>query len=508
MEGAPLTGSARPGSEAAAFQKAARRFILLLMVVFCAKQAFSVAAFYPFSGHDELAHFSYVRTLALEGRMPVIPDLQEWRGNLSGGDPPPTDEIPADLYRYCRFTLDWFCDPGNPRWRDSPPRIVTVPGFGFYPSGYQYVANHPPLYYAVMAPIYKATMSFSMVDQHYLLRLAAIPFGLITVFAAFCTARTLFPGDSFLAVTVPALVAFQPQIGYEAAMVNNDIVAVAATSLLLWALVVGVRDRFSTRQSLLSGAVFGLGLLAKGTTAAMAPIVVLAVVIALGWRDWRGIVSRGVTMALPALLIAGPWYLYLYRTYGDLSGLGRVSELQYWNGPMGSFGELLTDPEFVVGRWRETWGEFGWRLIHLSDVLLIVIAIPAALGAIGLIVFTWSQWRGRSIWPKARFTQVRRWQAGALLLLLLSCIVAYLSVVQFGTSFALAQARYFFPVVNAAALLVMLGVKTLMPPRACVASQGVVVAALVGLNLLVFAAYVLPFTVTVEAPTLPWVWGG
>lgn len=508
MEDASLTASTAADAEGSAFQSSARRFILLLLIVFCAKQAFSVAAFYPFSGHDELAHFSYVRTLALEGRVPVIPDLREWRANLSGGDPPPTDEIPADLYRYCRFTLDWYCEPGNPRWRDDPPRIVTVPGYGFFPSGYQYVANHPPLYYTVMAPIYKATTSLSMVVQQYLLRLAAIPFGLITVYAAYRTARALFPGDAFLAVTAPALVALQPQIGYEAAMVNNDIAAVAATSLLLWALVVGIRDRFPTRLSLLVGALFGLGLLAKGTTAAMAPVVALAVLVALGWRDWRGIIRRGALMTLPALVIAGPWYAYLFRIYGDFSGLGRVSELQYWNSPMGSFGELLSDPQFVIGRWRETWGEYGWRLIHLSDRLLIVIAVPAVIGAIGLVAYAWSNWRGKPIWPSARLNRASRWQVGALVILLLACISAYLTVVQFGTTFALAQARYFFPVVNAAALLVMLGVKTLVPPRVHPASQGIVVAGLIGLNLLIFSAYVLPFTVTIEAPTLPWVWGG
>ena len=123
----------------------ATRFITVLLLLYAVKQIFSVAAYYPFSGHDELAHYSYVRTLASEGRIPELPDLGTWRAGLNGGDPPPTDEIPAELYPFCRFSLDWYCDPDSPRWSANPPRIVTVPGQGYFPSGYQYAANHPPL---------------------------------------------------------------------------------------------------------------------------------------------------------------------------------------------------------------------------------------------------------------------------------------------------------------------------------------------------------------------------
>jgi hypothetical protein len=100
------------------------------------------------------------------------------------------------------------------------------------------------------------------------------------------------------------------------------------------------------------------------------------------------------------------------------------------------------------------------------------------------------------------------WQWNALVILLAVCVLAYLAVVQFGTSFALSQARYYFPVVDAATLLAMLGLRTLIPIRARAAGQGVVVAALVCLNILIMAAYVLPFTVTFDQPNVNWTWGG
>ena len=487
---------------------AATRFIVVLLVLYAVKQIFSVAAFYPFSGHDELAHFSYVRTLVTEGRIPELPDLQAWRAGLDGGEPPPTDQIPEELYQYCRYTLDWYCEPESVRWRENPPRIVTVPGLGYFPSGYQYVANHPPLYYAAMAPLYALSAPLSPVGQHYLLRLAAIPFGMLTVYAAYRATRALFPGDAFLTVTVPALVAFQPQISYEAAMVNNDIVAIAVTSLIIWGLVVGMRDGFPLRLCVALGAALGLDLLAKGTAVTIAPVIGIAVILALGWRDWRGIFTRGVAVGVPAALLAAPWYLYLYRTYGDLSGLARVEELQYWNSPMGSFFELLTDPEFVLARFRETWGEFGWRLIHLRPALLWIIGIVTIAAMVGLVVYAIAAWRNLPHWRRDAVTRPAAWQAKALAVLGLACVVAYLAVIEFGTSFALSQARYFFPVVNAAALLAMLGLRTLLPSRIRPAGQGLFVGGLIALNVVIMTAYVLPFTVTVGDPFVNWSWGG
>jgi 4-amino-4-deoxy-L-arabinose transferase-like glycosyltransferase len=480
----------------------------VLLVLYAAKQIFSVAAYYPFSGHDELAHFSYVRTLVTEGRLPELPDLEEWRAGLDGGEPPPTDGIPDDLYPYCRFTLDWYCEPDSARWSANPPRIVTVPGMGYFPSGYQYGANHPPLYYATMAPIFALSSWSSPVTQHYLLRLAAIPFGLLTVYAAYRTTRSLFPGDAFLTVTVPALVAFQPQVSYEAAMVNNDIVAIALTSFILWGVVVGIRDQFPLRLCAAVGIGLGLDLLAKGTAVTVAPIVAVAVLLAVGWRDWRGLLVRGAVIGVPVVLIAAPWYLFLYRTYGDFSGLARVGELQYWNGPMGTFRELLLDSEFVLDRFRETWGEFGWRLIHLRPGVLWTIAIVTIAAAAGLIAYGFIAWRNHRGGRGDPVARPEFWQVKALIVLLFTCAIAYLAVVQFGTSFALSQARYYFPAVNAAALLAMLGLRTLVPQQARAAGQGVVFSALVLLNIVIMSGYVLPFTTTVEEPSVTWTWGG
>jgi hypothetical protein len=175
---------------------------------------------------------------------------------------------------------------------------------------------------------------------------------------------------------------------------------------------------------------------------------------------------------------------------------------------MGSFFELLTDPEFIVNRFKETWGEFGWRQIHLRPELLWAIAIPMILALIGLTVYAFMVWRSP---PGSRHDLVMRpepWQRNSLIILFLTCAIAYLAVVQFGTEFALSQARYYFPAINAVALLFMLGLRTLLPGPARPAAQGIVFGALVILNIVIMTGYVLPFTATVDEPTVTWTWGG
>jgi hypothetical protein len=126
----------------------------------------------------------------------------------------------------------------------------------------------------------------------------------------------------------------------------------------------------------------------------------------------------------------------------------------------------------------------------------------------GLALYAFKVWQRPASSRGDPVLRPEPWQRNALIVLLLTCIVAYLAVVQFGTSFALSQARYYFPAVNAGALLLMLGLRTLVPGQARPAAQGVVFGALVLLNIVVMAGYVLPFTVTVDEPNVTWTWGG
>ncbi|CAA9563207.1 MAG: hypothetical protein AVDCRST_MAG70-1832, partial [uncultured Thermomicrobiales bacterium] len=358
---APTTGSARRSGNTGlrvrlASLTSVQRFMLVLLALYLVKQVLLVVIHPPFSGHDEVAHFAYLQTVVNEQRLPVLLE----------------DRLPKELYPYCRYVLQWWCEPWNPQWASSPPVRLTNGQL----EGMQYAANHPPLYYLLMAPLAKVSSGWGLEAQQTLLRFAAIPFGLALVWLAYRTATALFPGDRFLATTVPAFVAFQPQVSYEAAMVNNDAMAIALAGAILYVLVRAFRDRYPRSSCLLLGFLFGLALLTKGTSVTIAPSIGAAVVVAVGWRDLRGIAWRWAMIGVLALLLASPWYLFLWRTYGNFSALPQVSELQQWNRPLGGFFELLIDQGFFAMRFHESWGYFGWRMIPLPEWLLWTIGVP------------------------------------------------------------------------------------------------------------------------------------
>ncbi|MDQ3043914.1 MAG: glycosyltransferase family 39 protein, partial [Chloroflexota bacterium] len=246
-----------------------RRFLLVLGFIYLAKQIVYLLVFPPFTGHDEVAHYSYVRTVAEEGRIPVL--LQDY--------------LPEELAGYCDRALGWC---GRPIDR-----------------GPQYAANHPPLLYILLTPVYWLSDTWSPEQQLYLFRAMAIPFGLATVVLAYLLARTIFPADGFLPITVASFVAFQPQVSYEAAIVNNDIVGVAFYSWLLLLLSVGLRDRFPTRNCLSIGFALGLGLLSKGTTLTALPLIGLALTFGLPkpWRVPQEWLRRLLQIGVPALVL-------------------------------------------------------------------------------------------------------------------------------------------------------------------------------------------------------------
>lgn len=450
-----------------------RRFIIALSGAYLAKQLIMVVLFPPFTGHDEVAHYAYLRTVADEGRLPILLE----------------DRLPNELYPYCRYVLQWWCEPWNPRWLNNPPVRMTNGEL----EGMQYAANHPPLYYILMTPLYWLSAGQSPEFQQYLLRLAAIPFGLLVVLLAYRTTMTLFPGDRFLAFTVPTFVAFQPQVSYEAAMVNNDIVAISLYSAILYLLVRGFRETYSGRTSVVLGVLLGLALLTKGTSVTAAPVIGLAVAASAGFQNVKQILSRGLVIAGSAVCVVWPWYFFLWQTYGNFSGLPQIAELQQWNRPLGGFFELLFDREFVVMRFHETWGYFGWRLLPLPAWLLWSIAIPILFAVGGLVQYAVTARPGNSTSKGDPVMQPAAWQRWALLILAATCAIAYLAVVQFGTQFQLTQARYFFPAINAAAILLMLGVRTLIPPRWHSEGRAAVLLALIVLNVVIFSQVVIPF---------------
>ncbi len=482
-----------------------RRFLWLLLVIFLAKGVLIALAFPPYSGHDEVMHYAYLRTVAEEGRVPIIPDLGEWRATRTRDAQPTFDHAPEELFKYAQkgkpkssfTTSDWYGGWSTTVWS------VTYEG-EYYPSGWIYTGNHPPLFYLLLTPVYWLVQGLDIDQQIYVFRVATIPMGMLTVVFAYLTVRTIFPRDRFLAMTVPAFVAFQPQISYEASMLNNDILAIMFTSAVIWMLAVGLRKRFPWWTCLLTGLFLGLAVLSKSTSVIAAPLVAIAMIFGLHWREWRSWLPKGALVAGLASLVALPWVLFMMRTYGDPTALNRVSELQWWNYASGdhpSIWSMLSSKDFFWNRWRETWGDFGWRLIPLDTTLLRVILGIVLFGTAGLALYAVrflraqrrldaEEGEGRSL---DETMALDRWQVTAVLTMGVACVLGYYSILQFGTTFSLTQARYYFPMIVPGAILLMLGLRSWFPHAWLRYVGAAIFLALVVLNLIIYTGYVLPY---------------
>eukprot|EP01039_Chlorochromonas_danica_P017156 gene17156-20397_t len=188
---------------------------LLVVAVWFIGLAF-IAATPPFEGFDETAHWSYIQQIA----------------DIGHGPAPSVDRLSRDVDAY----------PGPMRYGEVPPFEQTGrrtyrsfhPGHGLggpttFAQGrdLNWQSQHPPLYYILSAPVYRAARGLGWVDHVFALRLFAfiLAFGgyVIGVLAVDQYARRADPElGPWTAVIVAAWPFLFPQFFPEFARLGND----------------------------------------------------------------------------------------------------------------------------------------------------------------------------------------------------------------------------------------------------------------------------------------------
>jgi hypothetical protein len=167
--------------------------------------------------------------------------------------------------------------------------------------------------------------------------------------------------------------------------------------------------------------------------------------------------------------------------------------------------DQASDRDFAWWRWRETWGEFGWRLIPLGDDathwlllrLLLWVTLVATVGiavwAIRLHLSARDSPDAPGPTPNGTVFRLHRWQVAGVVTMGVTCLVAYVAILQFGVQFSLTQARYYFGAIVPAAILVILGFQALTPRPWLPWVQTAIFSGLVVLNVVIYTAWVLPY---------------
>jgi len=280
----------------------------------------------PFEGLDEAAHFSSMRQISTAETLPVLGKsvLDRAYSEYEGPKPYLTVEKPfdRDLVYSKFFAQPELVEKYIRLYRDAPATTPFVPG-----EGINWQAQHPPLYYLLMAPIVYSVGGLSFVAQFFVLRLASfvlalggIAFGLLAVEKGLKGKQkdAAFVGFFVYPLVLPVFLQNVTRLG-------NDSLCLFLMGAMAYLLVLWRRDETNIKLSVSLGAVLGLGLLTKAlflpVTAALAGFLFLRLWLDKSYgatKPRRRVALLG--MFYPALLMGGAWYLGRLALNGDLSG--------------------------------------------------------------------------------------------------------------------------------------------------------------------------------------------
>jgi hypothetical protein len=377
----------------------------------------------PFQAPDEAAHFHYVETVARTGRLPI-----------------------------------------------APPRSAAM----FVDERAQ--SYQPPLAYVLLAGAApEAWRSVRVV------RLGNAVAGAATVAVGYLVAARLTAAGDVRRLLVGILLAFFPGFAANAAAVNNDTLA----NLLAAVLWLPLLAPLGPAAACAAGAVLGAACLAKLSTAALAPLVLVAPLCRDPRHPKRALaLAAGATPVAAAMMV--PWLARNHQLYGDPLAIGVGSMSFEWLAsllPAEAVRELATPAPARV--FWQFWGCFGvYNNLHW-------VGIPAVVSPLfGLGLAGWLRPGGAD---DVRFRRAA--VAGAAAVALAAAGVTWFSF----RYHAAWQGRYLYPAMLPVALLVAGGWHHLLPARTQRTAAALIALALSLLDVAVLARLHAFFTTTPPA---------
>lgn len=348
-----------------------------------------------------------------------------------------------------------------PVWGDGP----TIEVGRSLPSA-QLASNHPPLYYAILAPAVGPALSVGKWKMATALgRIVTMALGIVAVYATSWAALQV-TGSPFHAVSVPALLASFTPVALFAGLVHNDVLLVLFVSLGLGVAVrILLHDAswnavasasliaalgMSTRVSFIgSFAAIGLAIslhlfgetdadlfLRLRRTVNRIALVVVAVLMFIGWFYWRNFqLSGDFFRAVPQ------------ENPGELLGRSYRSAVEVLTSR--DFGLLL--PTSLYGRqWPPEFA--SWRLLGLSvNQWASIVVLSTGLVLCSIWIARHKRLVLRASW--------RLWAVAFLLLVQVPLALAQQWV--HATGYGGINARYLLPAFFVLALLLSMGASSL-----------------------------------------------
>jgi hypothetical protein len=317
---------------------------------------------------DEQAHYDFVEAIGSGDGIPIVGKTH----------------VHDDVLRIEKSS------PTSP-WRSVPVPADATRG-QWHAARQSYEAAQPPLYYAVMAPVWRATDGARTIASIYALRIASLLLSLLLVPLVWLIGRELFPDSPEVGLVAAGLVVVFSGVNGNFAIVANDgLMTVFAAGVLL-AMARTVRRGLSDGRALAVGMLVGAALLTKTTGLALVGVVAVgALIAARGWRDYVrfGAIGGGV-----AAVMLAPWLLFNHAHYGGLTASKQLDAIT---------GSLQSDPPLnlhgMATRLRQAGhGFFDAQLLNtnLSRYSLLWFGVTAVVSA-GALVVLWRRRQHRDV---------------------------------------------------------------------------------------------------------------
>ncbi|MGD2143254.1 MAG: glycosyltransferase family 39 protein [Anaerolineae bacterium] len=374
---------------------------------------------------DELRHVRYVRHIVAYRDLPV----QRPSGPRAQSHHPPLYYVLGALAS-CWVPVEddvYYQPPENPFWayrywevgNDNKTQYVHGPSEKF--------------------PFQGITLAV------YVVRWMTVLIGAGVVWITYLIGQKVFPKWPALALGGSALVAFNPQFLYLSGAVNNDVPAALCGAVVLLLCVQIVRKGPRPRTDALLGVLFGLALLTKLHLIVLLIPIELAYLLAVRQdRDWGVFLRANLLILGLTAAISGWWFWRNQTLYGDLLGVSAHSELWGSRPPSQGWWAIRQELPYL---WSTLWGRFGHGQVALPRGVYRGTLGFCALALAGYLV------------PRDRAHSRASLAILTTTIFVFSAWVFYYTLVQP----AGARGRFLFPCLPAFTLLLMGGLRGLLP---------------------------------------------
>jgi Predicted membrane protein (DUF2142) len=367
------------------------RWSVALLCLLAAIRVFIFAATFPFFNNvDEQAHVDLVVKYA----------HADWPRGI--------ESYSNESARYFTFysSPEYFLNPDqfggqfpSPNWtlpseKRQQALDTEVPIWESRPN---HESGEPPLYYTIAGAWMNLGRAFGFRELSllYWTRFLNIIFAAALVWIGFSTARSTFPDNQFLPISIAVLLTVWPQSAF------YSIQADALSPICFGITFLGLaRFLQNDRPNVLIA--LWIGLAAAATclvkTANLPLLIVVTIAVIAKTLRSRKEIGRAL-LALSAFVLSaaipiGIWFAHNLRHFGDLTATkSKVEMLQWTQKP---FFDWWSHPIFSLGGFAEFWsgliasfwrGEFVWRLQRMASPLADTFyAISSAIAIVAAII--------------------------------------------------------------------------------------------------------------------------